>query len=74
MASSIDRADEYLGWATPDLYRSLVDGELPRVEIKISFKGDHWYWLDVIPLRPGRHVLTCWVRKVWDATFRFFQL
>ena len=42
---------------------------LPRVEIKISFKGDHWYWLDIIPLRPGRHVLTCWVRKVWDNTF-----
>ena len=36
----------------------------------ISYKGDSWYWVDIVPLRPGRHVLTCWVRKVWDATFK----
>ena len=42
---------------------------LPRVEILMSYKNDSWYWCDIIPLRPGRHVLTCWVRKVWDATY-----
>lgn len=41
----------------------------PRVEILMSYKNDSWYWCDIIPLRPGRHVLTCWVRKVWDATY-----
>ena len=43
---------------------------LPRVELLISYKGDSWYWLEVIPLRPSRLVLTCWIRKVWDATFK----
>jgi hypothetical protein len=44
---------------------------LPRVELLCSFrKGSEWLWLDVVPLRPSRHCLTVWVRKVWDATFR----
>jgi hypothetical protein len=42
----------------------------PRVELLISFKGPEWLWLDVIPLRPGRHGITCWIRKVWDYTYR----
>ncbi len=41
---------------------------LPRVEILISFKGGDWYWIEAVPLRPGRHVLTCWISKVWDAS------
>ena len=40
---------------------------LPCVEILISFKGPEWLWLDVIPLRPGRHGLTVWIRKVWPG-------
>jgi len=47
---------------------------LPRIELLVSFKGPEWYWLDVIPLRPGRHGLTVWIRKVWDATFRSSNL
>jgi hypothetical protein len=55
---------------------------LPRVEILISYAhdpasrcgGGGWYWLDVIPLRPGRRTLTCWIRKVWDATYRSSNL
>jgi DNA polymerase I-like protein with 3'-5' exonuclease and polymerase domains len=47
---------------------------LPRVELLISFKGPEWYWLDVIPLRPGRHGLTAWIRRAWDATYRSSNL
>jgi DNA polymerase I-like protein with 3'-5' exonuclease and polymerase domains len=43
---------------------------LPRVELLCSFDGGReWLDLDVIPIRPGRHCLTVWVRKAWDATY-----
>jgi DNA polymerase I-like protein with 3'-5' exonuclease and polymerase domains len=41
---------------------------LPRVEILISFKGPEWLLMDVVLLRPLRHGITCWIRKVWDYT------
>jgi DNA polymerase I-like protein with 3'-5' exonuclease and polymerase domains len=44
---------------------------LPRVELLCSFnQGREWLWLDVIPLRPSRHCLTVWIKKIWDATSR----
>ena len=39
---------------------------LPRVELLCSFNsGGEWLDLEVIPLWPGRHCLTVWVRKAW---------
>jgi DNA polymerase I-like protein with 3'-5' exonuclease and polymerase domains len=43
---------------------------LPRVEVLISFECGEWSWLDLVPLRPGRRCLTCWVRKIWDASYK----
>jgi DNA polymerase I-like protein with 3'-5' exonuclease and polymerase domains len=42
---------------------------LPKVEVLLSYACGEWYWLDVIPLRPGRRCLTVWIRRVWDATY-----
>jgi hypothetical protein len=43
---------------------------LPRVELLCSFhKGTEWLWLDVVPLRPSRHCLTVWIKKIWDSTY-----
>ena len=44
---------------------------LPRVELLCSFRQNtEWLWLDVVPLRPGRHCLTVWIKRAWDATYR----
>jgi DNA polymerase I-like protein with 3'-5' exonuclease and polymerase domains len=42
----------------------------PRCELLISFKGGDWYCIDVIPLRPLRNGITCWIRRVWDASYK----
>jgi DNA polymerase I-like protein with 3'-5' exonuclease and polymerase domains len=44
---------------------------LPRVELLCSFrKGSEWLWIDCVPLRPSRHCITIWIKRIWDATFR----
>ena len=52
---------------TDTAHRWLV--ALPRVRIMVSFKGPRYnrYWLDVTPLRPNRHTLTCYIHQAWDA-------
>ena len=39
----------------------------PRVEILVSYRRGDAYWLDVVPLRPGAHVLTTFVLSAWNA-------
>ncbi|MGZ3303824.1 MAG: hypothetical protein ACXVBG_23350, partial [Isosphaeraceae bacterium] len=31
------------------------------------------YWLDVTPLKPNRHTLTCYIHRAWDATRGRYQ-
>ena len=48
---------------TDTAHRWLVT--LPRVQILVSFKGPpaNRYWLDVSPLEPHRHTLTCYIHR-----------
>lgn len=39
------------------------------VELFISYKGADKLWLRVVPLRPNRYTLTCWVLQVIDARY-----
>jgi DNA polymerase I-like protein with 3'-5' exonuclease and polymerase domains len=39
----------------------------PVVELFVSYKGADKLWLEVVPLRPSRFTLTCWVKRVIDA-------
>ncbi|QDT50489.1 DNA polymerase I, thermostable [Symmachiella dynata] len=41
----------------------------PVVELFISYKGHDKLWLRVVPLRPNRFTLTCWVLRVIDAKY-----
>jgi DNA polymerase I-like protein with 3'-5' exonuclease and polymerase domains len=52
---------------TDTAHRWLVT--LPRVRILVSFRGPpaNRYWLDVSPLEPHRHTLTCYIHRAWDA-------
>ena len=39
------------------------------VDLFVSYRGADKLWLRVVPLRPGRHTLTCWVLRVIDAKY-----
>jgi DNA polymerase I-like protein with 3'-5' exonuclease and polymerase domains len=39
----------------------------PRVELLVSYRRGHAYWLDVVPLQPGLRVLTTFVVRAWNA-------
>lgn len=41
----------------------------PVVELFISYKDHDKLWLRVVPLRPNRFTLTCWVLRVIDAKY-----
>lgn len=41
----------------------------PEVELFVSYRGADKLWIRVIPLRPNRHTLTCWVLSVVDAKY-----
>ncbi len=41
----------------------------PEVELFISYRGADKLWVRVVPLRPNRHTLTCWVLSVIDAKY-----
>jgi hypothetical protein len=41
----------------------------PVVDLFISYKGADKLWLRVVPLRPNRFTLTCWVLRVIDAKY-----
>jgi len=41
----------------------------PVVELFITYKGADKLWLRVVPLRPNRFTLTCWVLRVIDAKY-----
>ena len=40
-----------------------------QVDLFISYKGADKLWVRVVPLRPNRHTLTCWVLRVIDARY-----
>lgn len=40
---------------------------LNRVDLFISYRGADKLWLRVVPLRPNKYTLTCWVERVIDA-------
>ena len=44
-------------------------GTRSQVDLFISYKGADKLWLRVVPLRPNRHTLTCWVLRVIDAKY-----
>ncbi|MDY3555982.1 DNA polymerase [Gemmata sp. JC717] len=37
------------------------------VDLFVSYRGADKLWLRVVPLRPGRHTLTCWVLRAVDV-------
>jgi hypothetical protein len=39
----------------------------PLVEILVSYRRGDAYWLEIVPLRPGRRVLTSYVLRAWNA-------
>jgi len=39
------------------------------VDLFVSYKGADKLWLRVVPLRPNRFTLTCWVLRVIDAKY-----
>lgn len=41
----------------------------PEVELFVSYRGADKLWLKVVPLRPNRHTLTCWVLSAVDAKY-----
>lgn len=41
----------------------------PEVELFLSYRGADKLWVRVVPLQPGRHTLTCWVKSVVDAKY-----
>jgi len=41
----------------------------PVVDLFVSYKGADKLWLRVVPLRPNRFTLTCWVLQVIDAKY-----
>lgn len=41
----------------------------PEVELFVSYRGADKLWIRVVPLEPGRHTLTCWVKSVIDAKY-----
>jgi DNA polymerase I-like protein with 3'-5' exonuclease and polymerase domains len=41
----------------------------PELELFISYRGADKLWVRVVPLQPGRHTLTCWVKSVVDAKY-----
>ena len=41
----------------------------PMVELFVSYRRADKLWVKVIPLRPSRHTLTCWVVSVVDAGY-----
>jgi DNA polymerase I-like protein with 3'-5' exonuclease and polymerase domains/DNA-directed RNA polymerase subunit RPC12/RpoP len=41
----------------------------PEVEIFVSYRGADKLWIRVVPLRPNRNTLTCWVISVVDAKY-----
>jgi DNA polymerase I-like protein with 3'-5' exonuclease and polymerase domains/ribosomal protein S27E len=40
-----------------------------EVEIFVSYRGADKLWIRVVPLRPNRHTLTCWVLSVVDVAY-----
>jgi DNA polymerase I-like protein with 3'-5' exonuclease and polymerase domains len=40
-----------------------------QVDLFVSYKGADKLWLRVVPLRPNRFTLTCWVLRVIDAKY-----
>ncbi|MDZ4852846.1 MAG: DNA polymerase [Pirellulaceae bacterium] len=41
----------------------------PELELFVSYTGADKLWLRVVPLRPNRHTLTCWVLSAIDAKY-----
>lgn len=41
----------------------------PLIDLFVSYRGADKLWLSVVPLRPNRHTLTCWVLNAIDAKY-----
>lgn len=41
----------------------------PEVELLVSYRGADKLWLRVVPLRPNRHTLRCWVLSAIDGKY-----
>ncbi len=41
----------------------------PEIELFVSYRGADKLWLRVVPLRPNRHTLRCWVLSAVDAKY-----
>ena len=41
----------------------------PLIDLFVSYKGADKLWLRVVPLRPNRFTLTCWVLRAIDAKY-----
>jgi DNA polymerase I-like protein with 3'-5' exonuclease and polymerase domains len=60
-------------WTFADHHRRITPhwwmGTRSQVDLFISYKGADKLWVRVVPLRPNRHTLTCWVLRVIDARY-----